>query len=391
MHSLGQLAVRVKPLHPVDSLGKAAEALRSSALPAAPVVEGGRIIGIVTARSLADYLAQESPEELKDATVACLPLEGGIALPETLPPTEALRFFHANGLECAPVVDAGGNLLGLVSSAALASAVCGRIRPPIIGGMATPFGVYLTGGGVRGGVGDWALTTTGMFMAATMLLAACLTDWALAPDGLARWAPALEAWLAPLQASAVALTLVPFALLFRLSWVTGYHAAEHQVVHTIEAGDELEPEVVRAKPRVHPRCGTNLVAAVSIMGAFWSLYRADLPPPLGAVLQQFDALMPVVAMLVTFILWRRVGGWLQQHVTTRPATLRQLESGIAAGRELKARYQQAPPTALTPSRRLWNMGLLQVFAGWAFVFGIATLWAWLLPGLAPPALKGLSW
>jgi uncharacterized protein YqhQ len=59
-------------------------------------------------------------------------------------------------------------------------------------------------------------------------------------------------------------SLLLFALLFRLSWVTGYHAAEHQVVHTIEQGDDLRPEVVVAKPRVHPRCGSNLMAGFGI-------------------------------------------------------------------------------------------------------------------------------
>ena len=40
-------------------------------------------------------------------------------------------------------------------------------------------------------------------------------------------------------------------------------------------------------------------------------------------------------------------------------------------------------------QRIWNMGLIQVAAGWLIVFGAIWLWQWLLPGLLPPALKGL--
>ncbi len=32
------------------------------------------------------------------------------------------------------------------------------------------------------------------------------------------------------------------------------------VVHAIEEGEDLTLEKVRPMPRVHPRCGTNLVA-----------------------------------------------------------------------------------------------------------------------------------
>lgn len=388
MRTVGQLAVRVKPLYPEDSVGKAAEAVRASTLEAAPLIENGRLGGIVTAAALAEYLAEGAVEELQHAPVTRLRLDPVIALPESLSPTEALAFFHANDLEYAPVVDPSGGLLGMISNGELASAVCGRVRPPMIGGMATPFGVYLTGGGVRGGVGDWALVSTGAFMASMMMLAACLTNWGLSPAGLARVVPQLASWSIP-DTWLVTLSMIPFALLFRLSWVTGYHAAEHQVVHTIEAGDELTPEIVREKPRVHPRCGTNLVAAMMIMGAFWSIHRQPIPAGWRGILEQVDALNPVLAMIVTFFLWRRIGSWLQQHVTTRPATLRQLESGITAAKQLMERYQHGTGKPMSFFQRLWNMGLLQVAAGWLLIFGPLLLWGWLLPDLVPPALKGL--
>jgi CBS domain-containing protein len=371
MQTLEKVTVRVKVLTPADSVGKAAEAVRNSTVGAVPVVESGWIAGLVTAEVLAEYLSAGSPEWLKERRVAELPLERAVALPERLSPQEALHYLRENGLERAPVVDAANGLAGMVSTAELVSAVCGRVRPPLIGGMATPFGVYLTGGGARGGVGDWALVSTGAYLALMNLVAAGLAEWLVGKQGALAGALAAVPFAANGEAAGW-LTFLLFALMFRLSWITGYHAAEHQVVHTIEAGDDLRPEVVRAKPRVHPRCGTNLVAAVLIAGFFWEHFHAG----------SYGLLLAIVA---TLFLWRRVGGFFQQYVTTRPASPGQLESGILAGEQLMERFQQQPRVPLTVARRIWNMGLLQVLAGWAFVFGLYWLASLLLP--IPEALR----
>jgi CBS domain-containing protein len=375
--TLGDLAVRVRVLALDDSLGRAAEAVRASTVGAAPVVEDGRLVGLVTASILAAALAS-APPPAADTPVASLPIESAVALPESLAPRDALRFFDGNGLERAAVLDAHGGLVGLVGQAELAAALCGRVKPALIGGMATPFGVYLTGGGARGGVGDLALASTGVFMAVLFLGAQLLADWLFSPPVL-QWLANLGARETPLAdfyaAQAYWVVLGIFAVLFRLSWVTGYHAAEHQVVHALEAGDDLKPEVVAAKPRVHPRCGTNLVTASLIMSAFWA-YRGDAT---------WETLGPVPGLLVTVLLWRRLGGMLQQYVTTSPAAPYQIESGIAAGRQLLRRYQQGAGRGGF-ARRVWNMGLLQVLAGWAVV--MAVLWGLtLLRVPLPPSIS----
>ena len=375
MDTLGQVTVHVKSLRPTDSIGKAAESIRCSNVGAVPVIEDGRLLGMLTAGTLADFLSVFPPERARDLSVSSLALEGAIALPEGLSPADALQFLQANQLERAVVLDDAGGLLGVITRAELLSPVCGRVRPPLIGGMATPFGVYLTGGGVRGGVGDLALMTTGMYLAALNLAAFVLADLLSGPNS----------WLYLLRAPADLLnflsgsgktgfSLVMFALLFKLSWfITGYHAAEHQVVHTIEAGDDLRPEVVRSKPRIHPRCGTNLVAAVMIMSLFWTY---------GANLSAGDEIV-VLAMFTTLFLWRRVGGWLQQNVTTRPANPRQIQSGITAAQELMDRYQKRPVVQMTLLRRIWNMGLIQVMSGSMLVLGALWVLEWLHVPLSP--------
>jgi CBS domain-containing protein len=376
METLEQVAVRVKTLHPEDSIGKAAEAVRCSHVGAVPVVEDSRLLGLLTAGTLADFLAAVPAPSAAELSVSSLPLEPAIAFPEGLSPAEALKYFQANRLERAVVLDYSGGLLGMVTRAELVSAVCGRVRPPVIGGMATPFGVYLTGGGVRGGVGDFALMTTGIYLALLQVASIVLAHLLVGPGGWVYQLPAPAEWHNLISRGGTAVWYLLFAALFRASsFITGYHAAEHQVVHTIEAGDDLRPEVVRSKPRVHPRCGTNLVAAVLMMTAFWSL-RPE---------QDAEVLM-LVAMLTTFFLWRRVGGFLQQHVTTCPASPRQLQSGIDAARELLERFQKRPRTRRNTFHRIWNMGLIQVMSGSLLVLGIL----WLMELLNLPLPPGIQ-
>jgi CBS domain-containing protein len=379
MQDIGQLAVKVRVLAPEDSLGRASEIIRASTVGMAPVASGGRLMGMLTASSLAAALAAYPEMDPEKTTVASLQLEPVVALPETISPSDALQFFQANDLTAAPVLDYAGGLIGLISQAELAPAVCRRIKPPLVGGMATPFGVYLTGGGARGGVGDLALMSTGVFMTLVFIAAQVVTEWLLSPHGLLGLA-ALQRYSELMvgehvKGLYVAVTMALFGLMFRLTWVTGYHAAEHQVVHALEAGDDLRPEVIRTKPRVHPRCGTNLVVAVGMMSLFWGAKTLDA----------YGIPTVMVAMLATFLLWRRIGAWVQQHVTTRPANDEQIESGITAGRQLLQRYQEQGPTGGIVSR-IWNMGLLQVLGGGLLVTGFFTLL--MLVGVPlPPALR----
>lgn len=45
----------------------------------------------------------------------------------------------------------------------------------------------------------------------------------------------------------------------------GYHGAEHKTIHTYESKLDLTVENVKAKPRLHPRCGTSFVFIVFII------------------------------------------------------------------------------------------------------------------------------
>jgi uncharacterized protein YqhQ len=134
-------------------------------------------------------------------------------------------------------------------------------------------------------------------------------------------------------------------------------------VHAIERGEALVPEVVRRMPRVHPRCGTNLVAALSIFLGVLGLNVLDAETRV------------LVGLLLTAILWRPVGSFLQYYVTTKPPSDAQLEMGIRAGKELLSKYEVDPVVTPPPLRRVWNMGILQIMLG-------STTLALMLNGLA---------
>lgn len=339
-----------------------------------PVHEGGAIVGLVCAEALADWHAGE-PD--KNATVGQVlrPAPAGVRQETSL--VDALARLRAESLPALPVVDPFGRYLGMVSRGELLSAAMGALRPPLIGGMATPFGVYLTDGTRRGGVGDAALISAGVFLALIQILSSWLgyrgsvTLMALfqhVSQGISHSIAIGGPMSAPPVLLYVTLSLLLFAALFRLSWVTGFHAAEHQVVHAIEQGDDLRPDVVREKPRVHPRCGTNLMAAfgIFIILSPWS-----------------NALAFVGAILC----WRFFGSLLQLYVTTRPASLREIDSGIYAGRELLERYQTGIGRSGSGWRRVWNMGLLQVAIG----FGLIWCLLLLLQGHIQPGSLDANW
>jgi CBS domain-containing protein len=360
---VGEIAVRVRPLSLEDSLARAAESVRTAPGGAAPVQEGGQIVGLVASESLADWIAAAGPAAASRGTVreVVRPAPAGVRHDASI--AEALEQLRAEESPALPVVDLIGRYHGMVSRGELLSAAMGALRPPLIGGMATPFGVYLTDGTRRGGVGDAALISSGIFLAFIQILAswlgyrASVTVTTLVQQAAPAWSRPPAGAAPPNMPSIVMyalFSLLIFAALFRLSWVTGYHAAEHQVVHAIEQGDDLRSEVVKEKPRVHPRCGTNLMAA---FGIFFLVDRWG-----GSL-----------AFVAAILFWRFFGAFLQQYVTTRPASAAELDSGIAAGRQLLERYQTGIGRHASGWRRVWNMGLLQVALGFAIIWGLLLL------------------
>ncbi len=267
----------------------------------------------------------------------------------------ALDRYDTNAL---PVIDGVQGFQGMISRSDVVAALGRAVRPPVVGGMATPLGVWLTTGSINAGVSNWGLLLSGATMAFCLTLAQVLITFALS-FGNAQWANLFASGRLAAQydssnlfniLATIAETLL-FLTLFRLLPLAGYHAAEHQTVWAIERGLPLRPEIVRQMPRAHPRCGTNLVALAMLI----TIIFKHLP--------SLDASYILVALVFVFFAWRSFGEALQNLFTTRPASPKQLESGIRAGRELLEKYQQQPHEMSSTGSRLLNSGILYSMAG----------------------------
>lgn len=348
IHSIFQRPVGsfVAPVEPVPtecSLRAAAAAMTEEGLPGLAVTQEGRYSGTIYEIDLIRALAQGADPDspVGEWTKADRPV---LRMYDT--GAEALRLFEESGAPLIAVVDDRGIPAGIVTPARLIEPPALAMRPKMVGGMATPFGVYLTNGAVRGGVPQTALIVTGMAMFGLFLVAnyAVLAVTHLLPINILA-----HPITRPLAEASV---FVLFLLGLRLAPISGTHGAEHMVVHAIERGEALIPETVRRMPRVHPRCGTNLAVGAMI---FLGIFTLEWTP--------YQDVRLLAAFLTTMIAWRPLGAILQQWVTTKRPTSRQLQTGIEAGEDLLRRYQSAAyvqPSILT---RLVNSGLFHIMAG----------------------------
>ncbi|OYT72231.1 MAG: hypothetical protein CFK49_03780 [Armatimonadetes bacterium JP3_11] len=355
---------RVPPAYPDDSLLRAAELMTQGGAGILPIVEMGAPVGVLTESRLREAI-QQGADWLEP--VASWMDEAFLRLPIDMPVEEAAETL-AYSEQPAVGVDTWGRYVGIVSLAGLAARPVSLPQVGLIGGMATPLGVYLTNGVVSAGAGTPGLILTGALLFALFLLANWLVIggmwWAQNQFGIPLYSyynsPFAGQWF--LFSDVMGLVLrssifVVFLMLMRLLPIAGTHAAEHMVVHAIERGEPLVLEVVRRMPRVHPRCGTNLVAGIALFLGLSKLFTFGMP---DGDSRDFALLM---ALLMTLIFWRTFGGFLQWVATTKPPTDRQLLNAIRVGEELLRKAR--PYSGATPSfgLRLLNSGIIQILIG----------------------------
>jgi uncharacterized protein YqhQ len=135
-----------------------------------------------------------------------------------------------------------------------------------------------------------------------------------------------------------------------------YHGAEHKAVNAYESGSELTPKKVKKFSRIHPRCGTNFILNVFLIGVIiFSIVPVIVQnlfsgfSEMGNLLRfsiLFSArilMLPVIAGISYE--WLKMGGkfknqkfmnilnapgLLIQRITTREPTLDQIEVACAA-------------------------------------------------------------
>jgi CBS domain-containing protein len=362
------------PLAADDTAAKAARLLRARGLPALPIARDNQLLGAVHEDDLALLAAQASDPGAAAAQARAIDLARPFALVvrDDQEAPGVLLLMRERGVPFAAVVAADGRYLGLVLQRELMASLVGAHAAPSIAGLATPFGVHLTTGALRAGANDLSLAATGVAMMAINLLAVGLvvgfSELAkrILPTGLLLTLDSHRALALVGLIAAYVVQVAVFLALLRISPLTRIHAAEHMVVHAIEEGEDLTVEKVRAMPRVHPRCGTNLMALLILM-----FIGLQLILSLGTSRPDEQMLAFLALAMIIVFTWRRLGAGLQRWVTTRQPTDRQLQRAIAVGEALLAQVNDRPGARATPLRRFWNAGFLQVVAGFLALSAVA--------------------
>ncbi len=356
---------RVAPAYPDDSLLRGAELLEQGGVGVVPVVEMGFPVGVLTESRLREAI--RAGVEITTPIAEWME-DSFLRVPVDASDKEAIEIAVETDLPLV-AVDPWGRYVGVVSTAGLLARPVSLPQVGTIGGMATPLGVYLTNGIVSAGAGNIGLVLTGALLFFLYLLASWIVIggamWMQNQYGIPLYSyynsPFAGLWF--LASDVLGLVLrasifVLFLLLMRLLPIAGTHAAEHMVVHTIERGEPLIFEVVRRMPRVHPRCGTNLVAGVVLFLGLARMFQWGLPADMET--QNFALLM---ALLFTLMFWRSFGALLQWVATTKPPTERQLRSAIAVGEQLLQRARAYSGATPSVGMRLWHSGILQIMLG----------------------------
>lgn len=138
--------------------------------------------------------------------------------------------------------------------------------------------------------------------------------------------------------------LLLISLMKDIRRVFQYHGAEHKVVHTWEAREELTVENARRKSTLHPRCGTSFLMFVMVVSiivfsvfkfhAFWAIFlsRLVLVPVVSGLSYELIRLSASRCKSGFFRLLVLPGLTLQR-ITTKEPSDDQLEVAIRALKE----------------------------------------------------------
>jgi uncharacterized protein YqhQ len=199
--------------------------------------------------------------------------------------------------------------------------------------------------------GEEKLSAWEMTMTVTMAIGVTILFFVVLPLLVRNWLT--QGWPIILQnlLEGVIRAVILVVYILSISWVKdirrvfAYHGAEHKVIHTYEAKEELTVENAREKSPLHPRCGTSFLLFVIIVSTLIFSFLGKQTLLLRFVSR--IALLPVVAGISyelikfsslhqDFILWRwltKPGLWLQK-LTTREPNDAQLEVAITSLKEV---------------------------------------------------------
>jgi len=257
-----------------------------------------------------------------------------------------------------PIVEEDGTYTGaVITRSSIIHYLTRLVKPRSLGGLATPLGVYITDGKHQGGAGSSGLFLTGIVLGVIINIVQLITTVALGFLGIT----AINGVTLPLIIIA---QITLFLLILRLTPLVKYHAAEHQTINAIERGMPLSLETVKRQPKEHIRCGTNLMVLILGLQLVIMAY--------AGFFSKFDPLLQFLFLVVgfsfVFSYWKQGGMLLQKYFTTVKGSDKYIFSGIKAGEDILKKYKEdTAAESPTLSQKIWNMGLIQIIAGFMLV------------------------
>jgi len=126
----------------------------------------------------------------------------------------------------------------------------------------------------------------------------------------------------------VAIILVVFGVVIKISNLGKYHGAEHMTDTSYNTLSSLHITDVEQQPRVHPNCGTNFVVFLFITFYILSLFMSNFFTLIMLSICLGYEVFLIKSRILTPFYW--VGGFLQYTLfTSRPST-KHLEVAIAS-------------------------------------------------------------
>ncbi|MEW5819156.1 MAG: DUF1385 domain-containing protein [Cyanobacteriota bacterium] len=351
-----ELAENIPALFSFSTVLEAMEIFKVHNVSAIPVVNfNHEVVGLINEKDIAHLVALQSSNNwssLKDYTVDSLIKDSNYSKTWEDSLEDLTVEFTNQSIEILPIIDKEKKYSGYcITPAKLISYASNSIKPRTLGGLATPLGVYLTDGYYNAGAGSPGLIFTGLLFGLVINILSMGSEYLYFNYHFS------ESILLVLQ-------LGVFLVLLRISPLVGYHSAEHQTIHAIERGIDLTFENVKNQPKEHERCGTNfmiLVLGLSLLILF------SLEFWKGLKFWEHSLLLIIFATLIVNY-WKKIGMALQKFFTTVEATDKQLQSGIKAGQQLLEKYKNnTQPIKITPLRKIWNMGIIQVLLSFTLV------------------------
>lgn len=181
-------------------------------------------------------------------------------------------------------------------------------------GMATPFGIRIYSSCAHAGVSDTYMYLTGAIYG--IVIFAC--QYAAGTLNINN--PVVNS-----HDFKSLMGLFLYLLVMRFTPISSIHASEHQVIHAMEKDTMLNHESVKQQSRIHPRCGTNLMAGLLLFTTCVNIINST------AVASWAKVVCAIPMFFVSCWLSEPVGTFLQQYFTTKTARDKDIDAALEAG------------------------------------------------------------